>query len=50
MARAAVVARGGSRMLSQRFLDFETFDSEAEATARALAWARAWHRKRALKD
>ena len=37
MARAAVVARGGSRTLSQRFLDFETFDTEAEATARAQA-------------
>jgi len=42
MARAAVVARGGSRTLSQRFLDFETFDTEAEATACAQAGARAW--------
>jgi hypothetical protein len=42
MARAAVVGRGGSRTLSQRFFDFETFDTEAEATARAQAGARAW--------
>jgi hypothetical protein len=39
MARAAVVMRNGSRTLSQRFLDFETFDTEAEATARAQAGA-----------
>ena len=37
MARAAVVTLGGSRTLSQRFLDCETFDTEAEATARAQA-------------
>src|SRR5438105_1072577 len=42
MARVAVVMRGGSRTLSQRFLDFETFDTEAEATACALAGAKAW--------
>ena len=41
MARAAVVGRGG-RTLSQRFLDFETFDTEAQATARAQARALAW--------
>jgi hypothetical protein len=28
--------------LSQRFLDFETFDTEAQANARAQAGARAW--------
>ena len=42
MARAAVVVLGGNRTRSQRFLDFETFDTEAEATARAQAGARAW--------
>ena len=42
MARAAVVGRSGGRTLSQRFLDFETFDSEVEATARAQAGALAW--------
>jgi hypothetical protein len=42
MARAAVVARSGGRTLFQRFLDFETYESEAEATARAQAGARAW--------
>ena len=42
MARAPVVGCPGSRTLSQRFLDFETFESEAEATARAQAEARAW--------
>jgi len=41
-ACAAVVGRGGSNTLSQRFLDFGTFESEAEATARAQAGARAW--------
>ena len=41
-ACAAVVGRGGSRTLSQRFLDFGTFESEAEASARAQAGARAW--------
>jgi hypothetical protein len=42
MARAAVVVLGGNRTQSQRVLDFETFDTEAEATARAQAGARAW--------
>ena len=42
VARAAVVGRRESRALSQRFLDFETFESEAEASARAQAGARAW--------
>jgi len=41
MARVAVVARRG-RTLSQRFLDLGTFDTEAKASARALAGARAW--------
>ena len=41
-ACAAVVGRGGGHTLSQRFLDFGTFESEAEATARAQAGARAW--------
>jgi len=41
-ACAAVVGRGGSHTLSQRFLDFGTFESEAEATARAQAGACAW--------
>jgi hypothetical protein len=42
MARAAVTPLGGSRTQFQRFLDFETFDTKAEATARAHAGARAW--------
>jgi len=42
MARAAVVGRSEGRTLSQRFLDFETFDTEANASARAQAGARAW--------
>ena len=41
MARVAVVARRG-RTLSQRFLDLGTFDTEATASARARAGARAW--------
>ena len=41
-ACAAVVGRGESRTLSQRFLDFGTFESEGEATACAQAGARAW--------
>ena len=41
-ARAAVMALGGIRTQFQRFLDFETFDTRAEATARAYAGARAW--------
>ena len=41
-ARAAVMALGGSRTRFQRFLDFETFDTKAEATARAQAGAMAW--------
>jgi hypothetical protein len=47
-ARAAVVGHRESRTLSQRFLDFETFDTEAEATARAQAGARAWIDEQAL--
>ena len=42
LARAAVVGRSGGRTLSQRFLDFETFDTEAKASARAQAGARVW--------
>ena len=42
MARAAVVPLSGTRTLFQRFLDFEMFDTEAAATARAQAGARAW--------
>ena len=42
MARAAVVPLSGTRTLFQRFLDFETFDTKAAATARAQAGARAW--------
>jgi hypothetical protein len=42
IARAAVVGRSEGRTLSQRFLDFETFDTEAQASARAQAGARAW--------
>ena len=42
MARAAVVPLSGPRTLFQRSLDFETFDTEANASARAQAGARAW--------
>jgi len=42
IARAAVVALVGNRTLSQRFLDFETFDTEAPATTRPQAGALAW--------
>ena len=42
MARAAVVGRSEGRTLSQRFLDFEMFDTEPKASARAQAGARAW--------
>src|SRR6478672_6213351 len=42
IARAAVVRRSGGHTLSQRFLDFETFDTAAKASARAHAGARAW--------
>ena len=41
-ARAAVMPLSGSRTLFQRFLDFETFETKAEATARAHAGAGAW--------
>jgi len=42
MACAAVVGRSGGHTLSQRFLNFETFDTAAKASARAHAEARAW--------
>ena len=42
MARAAVVPLSGPRTLFQRSLDFETFDTESAAPARAQAGARAW--------
>ena len=42
LGRAAVVRRSAGRVLSQRFFDFETFDTEAQASARAQAGARAW--------
>jgi hypothetical protein len=48
MARATVVVLAGSRALSQRSLDCETFDAEAEATARAQAWGRACIDEQAL--
>lgn len=41
-ARAAIMALDGSRTRSQRFLDLETFPSEAEARARVDVAARAW--------
>jgi len=41
-ARAAIMALGGERTRSQRFLDLETFATEEEATARVVAAARAW--------
>lgn len=41
-ARAAIISLEGTRTRSQRFLDFETFRTQAEAQARALAAARAW--------
>ncbi|MGH8264271.1 MAG: hypothetical protein ACRET4_12385 [Steroidobacteraceae bacterium] len=41
-ARVAIMALDGSRTRSQRFLDLETFRTEAEASARALAGAMEW--------
>lgn len=41
-ARAAIMALDGTRTRSQRFLDLETFKSQAEANARVVAGAKAW--------
>jgi hypothetical protein len=41
-ARVAVMVLSGDRTRSQHFLDFETFATEAEADARALAGAKDW--------
>ena len=48
MARVAVLARGSGRRLFQRYLDFGTLGTWAEATARAQAGARAWIDEQAL--
>ena len=41
-ARAAIVALHGSQTRSQRFIDLETFATEAEAGERVLQVAMAW--------
>ena len=41
-ARAAIMALDGGRTRSQRFLDLETFNTQAEASARVAAAAKAW--------
>jgi hypothetical protein len=41
-SRAAVVALGGSRTNSQRFLDFDVFASETKADDFAVEEAMAW--------
>ena len=41
-ARVAIMALDGSRTRSQRFLDLETFPTEADANDRATAAAKAW--------
>lgn len=41
-ARAAIMALDGGRTRSQRFLDLETFSTEAEARARVTVAAKAW--------
>lgn len=41
-ARAAIMALDGGRTRSQRFLDLETFNTEAEARARVAVAAKAW--------
>ena len=41
-AKVAIMGLEGVRTRSQRFLDLETFATEAEASVRALSGARAW--------
>jgi hypothetical protein len=41
-SRAAVIALGGSRTNSQRFLDFDVFTSEAKADDFAIEEAKEW--------
>ena len=41
-ARVAVFYLGGERTRSQRFLDFEDFDTEAQAVAHAHREGMAW--------
>jgi hypothetical protein len=41
-ARVAIMALSGDRTRSQRFLDFETFDTEAQADERAIAGGKEW--------
>lgn len=41
-ARAAIMALEGGRTRSQRFLDLETYNTEAEARARVAVAAKAW--------
>jgi hypothetical protein len=41
-ARIAILTLGDGRVRSQRFIDLETFQAEADARRRAVAGARAW--------
>ena len=41
-ARAAIMALDGGRTRSQRFLDLETYNTEAEANTRVISAAKAW--------
>lgn len=41
-ARVAIMALSSTRTRSQRFLDLETFSTEAEADARSIAAAEEW--------
>jgi hypothetical protein len=49
-ARVAIMSLDGSRTRSQRFLDLETFRTEAEANKRAMAAAVEWIDAESGKD
>jgi len=49
-ARVAIMALDGTRTRSQRFLDLEIFQTEAEANERAMAGAVAWIEANAGND
>jgi hypothetical protein len=42
LARVAIMALSGDRTRSQRFVDFEAFDTEAQADERAIAGGKEW--------
>jgi hypothetical protein len=49
-SRVAIMALDGTRARSQRFLDLETFPTEAEANERAMTAAIAWVDADAAQD